>query len=69
MTVKGHSELPKSAHRLMARLMELHLRTHPKRVGAKFGVNAKYVRQLWCSMSVQEMASLNDALSELERMQ
>ena len=68
MTLKGHSQLPGDAHKVMARLMQLHLQTHPKKIGATFGVHAQYVRSRWRMMPLQEMASLAEALATLERM-
>ena len=50
----------------MARLMQLHYQTHPDRIGRKFKVGGKYVGQVWRQMVGDEMATLEEALKELE---
>jgi len=51
----------------MARLVQLHADTHPERLARRFGVTAGYIRQQWRNLNPQEMASLQDALTELEK--
>ena len=66
MTRKGEIQLPARARKIMARLMHLHYQTHPDRIGKRFKVGGKYVGQVWRQMSNDEMASLEEALKELE---
>lgn len=49
----------------MARLMHLHAITHPERVAQRFGVSANYVRQLWRTMDVQDMAMTHEILCDV----
>jgi hypothetical protein len=65
MTVKGKPQLPKTIHRLMARLLQLHLETDPVRIGRRFGVSAGYVRQMWRETQVDEMPTLAEAIEAL----
>jgi len=63
MTRLGHTELSKDMQQKLARLMQLHRLTHPKRIAPLFGVGAQYMRQLWRE---QEMAPLKDVLELLK---
>lgn len=49
----------------MARLMFLHLETHPVRIGQLFGVTAAYVRQQWREHLLSDLAGDNEALAAL----
>lgn len=66
MTKKNHHPLDDKALRLMARLVQLHLQTHPERIARQFGVTAGYVRQQWRNLSLAEMVPLNEALAKLD---
>lgn len=65
MTTKGKKELSQEEHQQIARLMYLHMETHPARVGRLFGVGPKYVRQLWQAHMLWETARPEEALVEL----
>lgn len=67
MTLPGHHPLDDKVLRRMARMVQLHLETHPERVARRFGVSVSYVRQQWRTMDVKEMASLRDVLDDLIR--
>jgi hypothetical protein len=67
MTRLGKKELSNDEHQQIARLMYLHMETHPARIGRLFGVGPKYVRQLWQAMMQWETASPEDALAELRK--
>jgi len=47
----------------MARLVQLHLETHPDRIGRHFGVSAEYVRRQWRMMHAHEFAPIEEALA------
>lgn len=53
------------ALRRMARMMQLHLETHPERLARHFGVSVSYVRQQWRTMDTKEMASLREILDDI----
>lgn len=65
MTRPGHIELTPDDRRQMARLMFLHLETHPVRIGQLFGVTPSYVRQQWREHLLSDLASDNEALRAL----
>lgn len=67
MTRRSHHPLPKQTLKLMARLVQVHFDTHPERVARRFGVTAGYVRQQWREYLHNEMASIQEALNELEK--
>lgn len=67
MTRLGKKELSTDEHQQIARLMYLHMETHPARVGRLFGVGPKYVRQLWAAMMQWETATPEAALAELRK--
>lgn len=62
MTRPLHHPLNERLRREMARLLQLHVETHPDRIARRFGVTPRYVRQLWARYPMSEMASLSDAL-------
>lgn len=49
----------------MARLMLLHLETHPVRIGLLFGVTASYVREQWREHLLSDLASDEAAIRGL----
>lgn len=65
MTLKGHHPVDRDALRRMARMMQLHLETHPARVARHFGVSVSYVRQQWRERDLKEMASLKEVLDDI----
>ncbi len=65
MTRPLHHPLGKDVLRLMARLMQLHVETHPERVARVFGVTGRYIRQQWHAHAVSEMATTQEALKML----
>jgi hypothetical protein len=65
MTRPGHIELTPDERRQMARLMFLHLETHPVRIGQLFGVTASYVRQQWREHLLSDLASDEAAIRSL----
>jgi hypothetical protein len=64
MTVKGQHQLTEAEHKRMARLMQLHMETHPGRLGRLYGVTAGHIRQQWRRFTVNEMAPLVEALDD-----
>lgn len=44
----------------MARLMELHKLTDPKRIGAFFGVTPQWARRLWNRFTREEMREVSE---------
>ena len=62
MCKKGHSPMPETYLRQMARLLQLHKELHPERIGRRYGVTDEYVRQLWVRYQPHEMAPLSEAL-------
>lgn len=65
MTRPGKKELSHQEHQQIARLMYLHMETHPARIGRLFGIGPKYVRQLWAAHMLWETATPEEALQEL----
>lgn len=65
MTMRGHSPLHPSKPKQMARLLQLHAETHPRRVAERFGVTERYVRKVWSRFATDEMAPLSEALEAL----
>jgi len=65
MTKRGHIELTSEDRQQMARLMYLHLETHPARIGQLFGVGAQYVRQQWREHLLSELSDDGTALKAL----
>lgn len=65
MTLKGRSPLPKDTQKLMGKLMQLHLLTHPERIAAQYGVTAQYVRHQWRQAGVEEFTDLQTRLKAL----
>lgn len=62
MTRAAKRELPFSAQRQMARLMQLHQQTHPERIGKRFDVTGEYVRRVWSNLPADEQAALDEVL-------
>lgn len=62
MTKLGHPQLEKKMQQRMARLVQLHMQTHPRRVAAHFGVSPGYVRRLWRERPLDQMSTLREAL-------
>ena len=58
----GCSPLPTAYLRQMARLLQIHKQTHPKRIAQRYGVSDEFVRELWSKYSLEEMAPLSEAL-------
>jgi len=65
MTRPGHHPIGKEAERRIARLMQLHVETHPKRVAQKVGLSAKHIRRLWGKFEVRDMPPAEEALEIL----
>lgn len=59
--------MPKQTLKLMARLVQIHADTHPERLARRFGVTAGYIRQQWRQYLQHEMASIQEALIELDK--
>jgi hypothetical protein len=60
MTLKGKKQLPKAVHRMMARLLQTHFETDPRRIAHRFGVCPEYVRQTWREMPADEMSLISE---------
>lgn len=43
----------------MALLVQVHLLTHPERVGRRFGVSAEYVRQQWRKVNLPPITEVD----------
>ena len=61
MTQKGHCNLTKREHRYMARLLQLHFETDPRRIARRWGVSVSCVRKAWREFSLNEMGSAKEA--------
>ena len=55
MTLPGHHPLERSKLKRFARLMQIHLLTHPERVARRHGVSAEYVRRQFRNMQAPNM--------------
>ena len=64
MTRPGKKELSHQEHQQIARLMYLHMETHPARIARLHGITAKYVRQLWAAYVLWDSALPGPALAE-----
>jgi hypothetical protein len=69
MTRKGEHPIDESTRRTLARLFQLHLLCHPKRVAAWAGVTPHYVRALWRRYVEWELADADfeESLKVLEK--
>ena len=65
MTRAANGNLTAAAHRQIARLMQIHQQTHPKRIGARWNITDEYVRKIWSDLPVSEQAQLEDVLGVL----
>jgi hypothetical protein len=65
MTLRTHKELSEQERAEVARLMRLHLETHPARIGLLYGIHAQHVRAMWRARAECELASLQEALLAL----
>ena len=64
MTLKGHAQLTKADHKRMARMLQLHFETDPRRIARRWGVSVSCVRKAWRELPVDEMAPLGEAWLE-----
>lgn len=53
----------------IARLMEIHAETHPKRIAARFGLSAEYCKRLWAQTERKEWPDNRIALAVFAEMQ
>lgn len=58
----GQKQIDKGTRKVIARLMHLHHQTHPDRLAQRFNVTAQYVRMIWAKCSLDEHATLREAL-------
>ena len=65
MTKAANGELSQSVHRQIARLVQIHHATHPKRLGDRFHITDDYVRKIWSELPVCDQAELEDVLGLL----
>jgi hypothetical protein len=65
MTRAANGNLPQAVHKQIARLMQIHQQTHPKRLGARWNITDEYVRKIWTEMPASEQADLEDVLGIL----
>jgi hypothetical protein len=65
VTKAANGNLPHVAHQQIARLMQIHQQTHPKRLGARWNITDEYVRKIWSEMPAGEQAELEDVLGLL----
>lgn len=63
MTRPGHSPIDDDTERRVARLVQLHVETHPSRIAEATGLTPGYVRKLWMRLGITEMASVGDVLT------
>lgn len=62
MTTKGLSPTPWKIRRAIARLMQLHYDTHPKRIAATVGLSPAYCRRLWREVESEQWPQSTVAL-------
>jgi hypothetical protein len=62
MTVKGLRPVPIHIRRAIARLVQLHYETHPKRIAATVGLSPAYCTRLWRHMDQEEWPHVIAAL-------
>lgn len=65
MSKPGNGDLSHTAHRQIARLMQIHQQTHPTRLGVRFNITDDYVRKIWSQIPASEQAALEDVLGIL----
>lgn len=53
MTTKGLAPTPMKVRLTIARLMQLHYDTHPKRIALTVGLSPAYCRRLWREIEMQ----------------
>jgi hypothetical protein len=68
MTIKGLKPTPMKVRLTIARLMQLHYDTHPKRIAAMIGLSAPYCRRLWREMDMAEWPDSRLALQNFAEM-
>lgn len=66
MTRRAKSPMDKSQRRQIARLMDIHHKTHPERLARRFGITAWYCRKLWGETVQEDLAPLGEALEALK---
>jgi len=62
VTTKGLSPAPIRLRRAIARLMQLHYDTHPKRIAATVGLSPAYCRRLWREIENEHWPQVTIAL-------
>lgn len=67
MTRPGSHPIDTDTERLAARLVQLHIDTHPRKIGQLLKLSPGYVRKLWSRTEAGDMANLTEALSVLRR--
>jgi hypothetical protein len=65
MTRAANGNLSETEHRKIARLMQIHQQTHPKRLGVRWNITDEYVRKIWSDLPISEQAQLEDVLGVL----
>jgi len=69
MTVKGLKPTPMKIRLTIARLVQLHYETHPKRIAATVGLSAEYCKRLWAQIDRGEWPDNRIALAVFAEMQ
>jgi hypothetical protein len=60
-------KLNRTLRQLMARLMQVHQETHPRRLAQKFGVSREYVYKVWTDIPADEQAEIEHAIQALRK--
>lgn len=68
VTVKGRKPTPMKVRLTIARLMQLHYETHPKRVAVSVGLSPRYCQRLWAQMDREEWPDNRIALAVFAEM-
>ena len=63
MTVKGLKPTPLKVRLTIARLMQLHYETHPRRIAATVGLSERYCQRLWARMDRDQWPDSRIALA------
>lgn len=66
VTRRGQRALTSEARRQVARIMRLHLETHPRRAAPLFGITPQHMRDIWREHLQSEMAGGHEALQALK---